>query len=191
MNTVYDTKGYKKALFKGEFDKQVFIQDALKSGASSIMVETRFFPERAMYWTRMFRAAAEKEGLKLNAIVCDSNLLAEDSESRETALADLSEWVRIAALSKIPALKIRITGISSHSGEEIRNLTSLLGIVVSDAKSYGVKLIISDNAGIHTTDLLSVLKHLDYSMCRIEAQPDVQLGKSGGKWIFNAESFLC
>lgn len=191
MNTVYDTRGYKKALFKGEFDKQLFIQDALKNGASSIMVETCFFPERAMYWTRMFRTAAEKQGIRLSAIICDSNLLAEDRESREAALADLSEWVRIAALSKIPALKIRISGASSRLEDESCRLVSLLGSVVSDAKRYGVGLIVSGNAGMNDADLLLVLKQLDFSVCRIEPAPGTRLDKSDGKWIFNAENFLC
>ena len=72
-------------------------------------MDTRFFPERAMYWTRMLRNAASQQGMELSTLLLESELIA-GVDTVEAQRANLSEWIRIAALSKIRNLKIRVNG---------------------------------------------------------------------------------
>lgn len=182
MIKVFDTSDYWKKLYKGEFSRDQFIQDARSSGADAIMVESVYFRERAMYWTRMFRKAAADAGLEMRAIICESNLLARSKEERDNTVADLFEWIRISALSYIPYLNIRITGSAELCEMPLACLSETLKPVVETAKRYGMRLLFSDRAGLGASRLLDLVKTLDYHVCSVSGE-EVPADLHDAKWF--------
>ena len=165
---MYTTRNYAHALFKKTFTRETFLADAAAAGADKVLVGSRFFPERAMYWTRMFRADAEKKGIQLAGIICDSELVTEEADVLEAAKADLLEWIRIAALSRIAALRVRIDGDGTVDEAYVDSLAEALLSVVASAERYGTQLVFSaGTADIGEGLLLRLAKKLGYAACRI------------------------
>ena len=166
METIYTTSAYAGQLFTRTFSKEAFLDDAQRSGARALRVQTRFFPERAMYWTRMFRDAAAKRGMDLAAIELSSELLGGE-EAVNAQRANLSEWIRIAALSRIGRVMVRVDG-AGDSADARRRLVSALEPLTGDIKQYGVKLVLaSGSAALDDAQLLEAAKALGYDVCRV------------------------
>lgn len=165
----FDTSRYVRQLFNGSFQRETFLRDAKQAGTSELLVDVRFFPERAMYWTRMFREAASQEQLKLSTLLFDSMLIA-DQDTIEREHTNISEWIRIAALSKIPQLMLRING-QCRVPDKLQCLREALEPMVQLAHQYGMRLILSNgNAGLSGQDLLNTAKALGFEHVRIDAQ---------------------
>ncbi len=170
---MFTTSSFINKLHKKTFTRQDFINSAVEAGAEKILVGNRFFPERAMYWTRMFRHDAEKAGLKLEGIICDSEMITDNSDTLEAAKSDLLEWIRIAALSKIPALHVHIDGVENVDESRIDYLAKSLESVVSSAEQYGIMIVFSaGTASINHQQLINLAKKLGYTACRVAASGD-------------------
>ena len=76
MMRIFDTSAYIGQLMAGTFTREGFLKDAKAAGATELCVQVRFFPERAMYWTRMLRNAAAEQGMELTTIELSSELIA-------------------------------------------------------------------------------------------------------------------
>lgn len=165
---VFTTSSFMPDLYKKEFTREKFLDAAVAAGADTIMVGAQFFPERAMYWTRMFRADAEKRGLGFAGILCESELLIASSEAIQEAVSDLLEWIRISALSKISHLWVQINGMEPFDENRIETLSRDLQPVVMTAERYGIVLVFVDGTNmIGQNQLLTLVKKLGYTACRI------------------------
>lgn len=166
---IYDTSAYIGRLFEGAFSREDFLNDAKSHGATQLHVQARFFPERAMYWTRMFRNAAAERGMELTTIDLDSELIADEWTVREQRL-NLSEWIRIAALSKIGQVRIHVDG---EPGDEraVKRLIDALSPLTQMAGQYGTMLVLAGgSAALSDGQLLEAAKALGYGVCRVHAK---------------------
>lgn len=164
---VFDASSFTSRLYKKNFTREEFLTQAKAKGADTILVDARFFPERAMYWTRMFRSDAQKMEISMKAIVRSSLLATEDANMLEAAKSDLLEWIRIAALSQIPNLHIKIDGVKTMDEAAIQSLAASLQPVFAAAQRYGTMLVFCrGTADITDEALLILLKSLGYTACR-------------------------
>lgn len=165
---VFTTSSFMPDLYKKEFTRQKFLDAAVATGADAIMVGSQFFPERAMYWTRMFRTDAEQRGLGFAGILCESELLVASSMAIKEAVSDLLEWIRISALSKISHLWVQINGMEPVDENRIEALSRDLQPVVKTAERYGIVLVFVDGTNAFgQNQLLTLVKKLGYTACRI------------------------
>lgn len=172
MMKIYDTSAYVGRLFEGTFSREGFLNDAKASGATQLHVQTRFFPERAMYWTRMLRNAAATQGMELTTIDLESELIADERTVREQRL-NLSEWIRIAALSKIGQIRIHVDG-EPGDGQAVKRLVDALLPLAEMARQYGTILVLSKgSAEMSDRQLLQAAKALGYGICRVCAEGEL------------------
>lgn len=177
---VFDTSGYIAKLYAGTFNREDFLCDAKACGAEELHVDTRFFPERAMYWTRMLRNAASQQGMELSTLLLESELIA-GVDTVEAQRANLSEWIRIAALSKIRNLKIRVNGRVGMN-DAWSMLAQALHPLVAIARQYGTTLILTDgSARLGDNQLIRAAKALGYANCRIS--PAQTLSGTALHWV--------
>ena len=166
---IYDTSAYISQLFAGTFSREGFLNDALAAGAPQLHVQVRFFPERAMYWTRMMRNAAAEKGMALTTLELSSELIADERTVRAQQL-NLSEWIRIAALSKIGSLCISVDGEPGDL-QAAKRLVDALSPLMEMTRLYGTVLILSSgSAQMSDAQLLEAAKALGYASCRVKTR---------------------
>ena len=168
MKRAFDTDAFTKQLHARDFSMPAFVDAAVRQGAETVAVGARFFPERAMYWTRLSRQEAEKKGLTLSAIIVDSELVTSDTATLEAAQADLSEWIRIAGLSEIPALRVRLNGVDDQAPRDVPSLAAALAPLMVIAQRYGITLhLTAGDSGLTDEALLALAKALGYTSARV------------------------
>lgn len=169
---IYDTSEYVDRLFAGTFDREAFLDDAEKNGATELHVQTRFFPERAMYWTRMLRDAADRRGLSLTTLDLDSELIADERTVKAQRL-NLTEWIRIAALSRIGRVRIHVDGDPTAENKAQR-LAQALSPLAEQTRQYGTMLVLADGCAEFTDgQLLEAAKAVGYDVCRVAARGEL------------------
>ena len=169
MMRIFDTSAYIGQLMAGTFTREGFLKDAKAAGATELCVQVRFFPERAMYWTRMLRNAAAAQGMELTTIELSSELIAEEKTVKEQRL-NLSEWIRIAALSKIKRIRIRVDG-EPGDAQAAKRLVDALAPLMEMTRLYGTVLVLAfGSAEMSDAQLLEAAKALGYGSCRVGAQ---------------------
>lgn len=162
-----NTKSFRLLRYKNQWNAEQTLHEIASTGAQGVIMETELFPERAMYWTRMARENIAKKGMTLVALFREADLTNDSSLKTEQSIADLMEWVRIAALSNIPYVKIELSGAFLNNYQAIE---SAFRRVIDYAAKYGTKVIFGSGRVVTLNELVSLIKRIGFSDCRIAAK---------------------
>lgn len=164
-----NTKSFRLLRYKNQWNAEQILHEIVSTGAQGVIMETELFPERAMYWTRMARENIAHKGMTLVALFREADLTNDSSLKTEQSIADLQEWVRIAALSSIPYVKIELNGAFLNNPQAAE---AALRRVADYAGKYGTKVIFSSGNVITFHELLGLIKPIGFSNCRLTAKAE-------------------
>lgn len=157
-----------KDFFWHRYDKEDRIDSLLdelgKRGISRLIVDSPFFPERAMYWTRMAAGKARQRGLTMVGINRGASLADASSAQSEAAVYDLQEWGRICGLTGLGLLRADLTGLP-QVGPSV--LAARLARVLEVTLRYGVRLVVAGNDVVPTKDLMQAMYEIGPDGCTL------------------------
>lgn len=165
------------------YDKEDRIDSLLdelgKRGISRLIVDSLFFPERAMYWTRMAAGKARQRGLTMVGINRGVNIGDASSAEAEAAVYDLQEWGRICGLTGLALLRADLTGLL-QVGPSV--LAARLMRVLAVTLRYGVRLVVAGNDAVSTKDLMQAVYEIGPDGCSLSL-PDLPREESLRAWV--------
>lgn len=157
-----NTKSLRFLRYKNQWHSEQVLNNVASTGVKGVIMETELFPERAMYWTRMAREKAAQMGMNLVAIYREADLT--HAPKVNETIADLREWVRIAALSNIPYVKIELTGAAPKDYQALKDAWMQ---VIEYAGKYGTNVILGAERVLTLDELVMLVKQTNFSNCRI------------------------
>ncbi len=147
-------------------------------GISKLIMDSTFFPERAMYWTRM-AAGKGKQRIDVVAINRRASLAAANEADAEAAVYDLQEWGRICGLTGLALLRVDLGGLAEV---EPAALARRIVRVAALTLQYGVRLIIAGNGVLDDERIIGALADVGPDRCTVSV-PQRQLDPVQRRWV--------
>jgi hypothetical protein len=158
---------------------ETLLDQLAKRKVAKLIVDSIFFPERAMYWTRMAARKARERNIEVVAINRRAAIgYASDTEV-EPAVYDLQEWGRICGLTRLPLLRVEMAGLV-EVGPEI--LAARIQRVLDSTLQYGVRLLLGGGGLVSTQQLLEAVARIGPDVCSLSV-PDQPLDVRSEAWV--------
>ncbi len=146
----------------------------------AVIADEADFNERAMYWTRIARKDLGDLGLDLLSVNTKMKMPVTAGREQDEQVANLMEWVRIAALSEIPFVDVELVGVCDGDWSPTRDALSR---AAEYAGKYRTRLILVRKAERDREDVLALAKRIGYNACRVCVSGDAVVEGAAREWV--------
>lgn len=166
---------FRHALPNGGMSIEDLLHTVADMGLEGVEILARHFPRFTFECARSYRKTADSLGIKIAAYALENDFCFPDEKIREAELENAIQWVKMAAFSDVPFLKI-FTGDRDESvsyGQQRTWLAGILRRLAVTAEAYGVIILVENHSTIcfsweELKDLVLDINHPFLRIC-----PDV------------------